>query len=117
MATYQPGEQNITLYQGADFTLTATLAFNISGASFAAKCLPDFNQISGAPFVVTTVPPLSAGTIIISMPKETIATLNVGTNATQRLVNYGYWDCEMSLAGETSRILQGQVSISKEATK
>ena len=120
--SFTPATYNIVIYQGSDFSEDLTwkdstgTPINLTGATWEAQIRTDFAAISGAALMVTTVD-ATGGTFRIAMPKTTTAALPNSGQASQREYVYGVWDCEVTLGGLTNRILEGSVTVSKEASK
>lgn len=119
---FKPEIYHLTIYQGADLRETLTFtdsngaAVDLSGASFASMIKTDIRNITGYNLSVTVVD-ASAGVFSISMPCSATSLLAHDIESSAREVPYGVWDCEAVIGGDQSRLLMGNVVVSREVTR
>lgn len=118
---FKPETYHIVIIQGSDFceefTFSDTLGtpVNLSGASFAGQIRTDFNAVTGSNLTVNVLD-VTGGTFALTMPMSATMLLPVASTG-GREVAYGVYDIEIVHEGDQSRLLQGNVTISKEVTK
>lgn len=126
------GQLNITIYKGSDLKLVGQLGefdiqgnyigpVDLTGLSGAAMVRTNFNAASGTPLGFAVTVPIS-GIFEISMPRTVASALAdpITGATTQRTYAYGVWDAEtyeISSNSNYQRVLEGNVTVSREATK
>lgn len=112
------GIYNITIEQGATFTKTITWTdalgapVNLSGYTARAKGRRSYNA-STSLFSISTGAGIvlggALGTIVLTITDETTAAMTPGK---------GVWDLEVeSAGGVVTRLLEGRMTVTPEATK
>lgn len=103
---------NLVIDQGSNFTTTVTItdddgnAMDLSGYSGAAQIRKHYSSSNSVAFNVAIAN--STGEV----------TLSLLANATANMIPGRYvYDCELTLAGVVSRILEGIVTITPEVTR
>lgn len=117
--TIDPEEYHLNVIQGATFQKVITwkdengVAINLTG--YTARMQARVEYESAAPFINLTT---ENGGITLGGAAGTI-TLSISATATAAITQErGYWDIELiSGSGIVYRLLQGNVSVSKEVTK
>lgn len=111
-----PGRYDITIYQGADFAVDFTVNLNLTGYSLRSKGRETFDA-STAAWSLTSP---SSG-LALSSTSATSSTIQMRMNAatTAALTTLeGVWDLEIvSGSGAVDRLLMGNWTLSREATK
>jgi hypothetical protein len=120
---------NIKIAQGTTFSFLLTMenpagsAWNVTGATFAGKIKQTFVSTSSLVDFTFTNTNLAIGEVTVSLTSSQTAALDGTINwkgedvdDTQREVVIGAYDIEMTLAGATYRVLQGTLTLSREAT-
>jgi hypothetical protein len=102
---------NLTIEKGTDFSLSLKLKsngtpINLTGYSFSAKMRKHYAATSYYPFNVTTVQPLSSGTVTIGMASTITSTIPNGRYVYDVLVSSGIGSTSI-----TSKYFKGTVIV------
>lgn len=119
---FKPETYHLTIFQGAD--LREEFAFSdsngspvdLSGALFQAQIRTDFAAITASDLTVTVID-ASAGVFAVTMPLSATTLLATSILSNSREIPWGVWDLEAVIGGDKSRLLQGNVVVSREVTK
>jgi hypothetical protein len=114
---------DITICQGSDFQLDVQVNrsngdpwdMSTPGTTVAAKMRVTFNAVPDTAFT-TAIITAATGNVRISLTAAQTAAL-VGPGGTDRANRYGVYDIEFTEGGIVTRVLEGRVSLSQEATK
>lgn len=113
---------DITLNQGADFRLIVTVkqggvACDLTGITPRAKIRPDFTAATILTMTCSIIAPATNGQVLIAATPAQIATITPPTApAGQREIAIGFWDLELDDGALVGRFLEGNVTLSREAT-
>jgi len=114
-------DYDITIFQGEDFDLTVTVDrgtpgdWDITGLTIAAKIRETFDGDEVEAFTPTITDGPNGEFTLTLTAVETAAL--VGPGGDERKNRFGHYDVEITDAGVVTRVLQGRVSLSQEATK
>lgn len=103
---------NLVIDQGTTFTTTITVtddegtALNLTGYTGAAQIRKHYTSSNSVSFTVSIAP--ATGEVTLSLNANATANLNAG--------RYVY-DCELTLSGIVSRVLEGIVTVTPQVTR
>jgi len=115
------GVSNITINQGSDLLLTivvnrSDLPWDLTAVTVSGKVRATFDAVSSlVDFTIAKTDAVN-GEFTIALTSTQTAAL-VGPGGTTRTKVIGVYDIEISDAGIVTRILEGTVTLSQEATK
>jgi hypothetical protein len=112
--------------QGSDLSLPIVLqvssgvAWDLTAATIAAKIRRKFSDSVALQVLTVTVTDAVNGAFKITLTAAETAALSISTtaqNPNDRRVSLGVYDIEVTDAGIVTRVLEGTVELSQEATK
>lgn len=117
--------QNYTLaiVQGQTLSLPVALTqggsvYDLTGYTIAGKIRRKFSDAAVLKDLTITITDAANGLFTISLTAtETAALTTVSTTPDARNQSIGFYDIEITLSGVITRIMQGPVTLSLEATK
>lgn len=118
----QAGVFDIVLNQGADYQAIATIKLggipiDLTGITPRAKVRPDFVSATILTLTCAVYGSPANGQVIVSATPALIAAITPpSAPTTQREIPIGEWDLELTDGTLTGRFLQGNVTLSREAT-
>lgn len=115
----------LALVQGQTLSMSATLkqggvAFDLTSYTIAGKIRRKFSDSASLVDLTVTITDAAAGEISISLTAAQTAALTPNPSSPSpdtRDQTIGVYDIEITLAGVITRIMQGTVTLSLEATK
>jgi hypothetical protein len=113
---------DLFIQQGSTFVLDLVIgdpAIDLTGMSARAKIRSDFGEQSEVIQIITVVETdLATGQLRLSLTAAETEDLGVSeeNEDTQREENIGFWDLEIVDGASVWRVLQGTVTVSREAT-
>jgi len=114
------GTYALVINQGETFSrviaiLVDSVVLDLTGYTVAAKIRATFDAASGTA-ITAAVTTAAAGEVTISLTAAQTAALSVTSPGT-REASLGFWDLEITTGAVVTRVLQGTVTLSQEATK
>jgi hypothetical protein len=121
----QPSELNLAVQQGSDFNYGFTFKdengdlIDLTGTTWEGKIRENFASASSLASFSFDTSALAVGFlgVILTDTQTAALVVPVGTPDDQRDVQIGYYDVECTANGLTTRVLQGSIILSREATK
>lgn len=115
----------LPIIQGSTLSLSCALtqggvAFNLTGYTMAAKIRRTFSAAASLQDITCTITNAAGGLYTLSLTAAETAALVINpteTNVNMRDNTIGVYDVEITTGATVTRIMQGTVTLSQEATK